>query len=178
MAHVYALGAVKPWVKDAAYEVGDKFDISTIYGVGARAGVSDHPLGLATDFMVYKDRAKGDQVADYCKQHWGALSIKYIIWYQRIDEGTGFKPMEDRGGVTANHKDHVHVSYNNAASGPSYAGSVTPADQAKSSSDTATDSLKTAFSKLGSPEIWIRILEFLAGVVLILGTAWSVITSA
>jgi hypothetical protein len=37
----------------------------------------------------------------------------YIIWKQRyydIRSGGGWDMMSDRGGVTANHYDHVHVS--------------------------------------------------------------------
>ena len=48
----YSLGAVKPWVRSAAYRVGPMFGIRTIYGVGARTHASDHPDGLALDFMT------------------------------------------------------------------------------------------------------------------------------
>ena len=37
----------------------------------------------------------------------------YIIWQQRyydIRTGGGWRMMSDRGGATANHYDHVHVS--------------------------------------------------------------------
>jgi len=37
--------------------------------------------------------------------------VKYIIWRQRIwFPGGSWKAMADRGGVTANHYDHVHIS--------------------------------------------------------------------
>jgi hypothetical protein len=112
MSHTYPmLGAVKPHVKAAALEIGNKFDIDTIYGIGARTGVSEHPLGLALDFMVYDDTTTGDQIADYVKQDWQKLSVMYMIWKQRIDKGGGWETMEDRGSRTANHFDHVHVSF-------------------------------------------------------------------
>lgn len=165
MPHVYVLGAVKPWVKTAAQEVGDKFDISTIYGVGARAEASDHPGGLATDFMVYTDRAKGDAVAAYVKANWTRLDVKYIIWYQRIDEGSGWTPMADRGGTTANHKDHVHVSYMSAAGGAKeYAGNATDTTGSASDSGTSTGS---SLAPLTSAGTWLRVLEFIAGLALI-----------
>jgi hypothetical protein len=172
VGHTYALGAVKPHVREAAQEIGDAFDVSVIYGVGARAGQSEHPKGLALDFMVYKDKAKGDAIATYCKQHWGALAILYIIWQQRIDEGSGWKPMEDRGGDTANHRDHVHVSFLNAASGPSYAGQV---DATGTTSGTAAGGDLSAFT---SPSTWIRVMEFAAGVILIIIAFWPVLRSA
>jgi hypothetical protein len=172
MGHVYSLGAVKPWVRSAADDIGNRFDVSTIYGVGARAGESDHPKGLALDFMVYKDKAKGDAIAAYVKQNWGALAVKYIIWQQRIDEGKGWTPMEDRGGTTANHMDHDHVSFLNSSSGPSYAG---PADQTTAgSSGTSVGSL-AAFT---SADTWIRVLEFVAGVVLIIIALWPLVSHA
>jgi hypothetical protein len=39
--------------------------------------------------------------------------VEYVIWQQRIiTSPTGaWKPMADRGSVTANHMDHVHVNY-------------------------------------------------------------------
>jgi len=39
------------------------------------------------------------------------LGVSYVIWRQRIDTGSGFRPMADRGSPTANHFDHVHVSF-------------------------------------------------------------------
>jgi hypothetical protein len=172
MAHVYALGAVKPWVRTAAQEVGDKFDIATIYGVGARSEPSDHPRGLATDFMVYKDRAKGDEVAAYVKSNWNRLAVKYIIWYQRIDEGGGFKPMEDRGGITANHMDHVHVSYTDSggSSGTNTGGDTTAAAGSSGSS--------LNLSPLTSAQTWIRVLEFVAGVALLAVMLWPLLNRA
>ena len=43
------------------------------------------------------------------------LGVKYVIWDQQIDTGSGFEAMEDRGGDTANHKDHVHISFEDSA---------------------------------------------------------------
>jgi hypothetical protein len=40
-----------------------------------------------------------------------------VIWQQRINFGSGWQLMEDRGGVTANHYDHVHVSFGAAGGG-------------------------------------------------------------
>jgi hypothetical protein len=80
-----------------------------VLGIAGRGGPSDHPKGLALDFMV--DRATGDALAAYAVAHRAELGINYVIWRQRIDTGSGFKAMADRGGPTANHFDHVHVSF-------------------------------------------------------------------
>lgn len=109
----YALGPVKPWVAFAANEIGNQFHVATIFGVGARPNASDHPLGLALDFMVGGMRSKGDSIADYAISNADRLGITYILWQQRIwhADGRGWEPMEDRGSVTANHRDHVHISF-------------------------------------------------------------------
>ncbi len=57
------------------------------------------------------DRVTGDALAAYVLDHADALAVKYVIWRQRINHGSGWEPMEDRGSATANHYDHVHVSF-------------------------------------------------------------------
>src|SRR3546814_12025460 len=65
-------------------------------------------------------KAQCDRLADYAKANAGKLGIDYIIWYQRIwsvaRAGEGWRPMEDRGGATENHLDHVHINVNPGAS--------------------------------------------------------------
>ncbi|SNS24836.1 coiled-coil domain-containing protein [Actinomadura mexicana] len=80
----------------------------------------DHGTGHACDFMVTTGgvmasgsaQSLGDRTAAYAIAHASALGIKYIIWRQRIYDlrSPGWRAMENRGGVTANHYDHVHVS--------------------------------------------------------------------
>ena len=109
------LGAVKPHVRSAANFLGCTFGEPTVLGVAGRAGTSDHPSGKALDFMV--DRATGNALAACALRDQNALGVSYVIWRQRINFGSGWKPMEDRGGVTANHFDHVHVSFESSAGG-------------------------------------------------------------
>ena len=116
MANHYAVGAVKPWVQTAADEVGNRFGVTTIYGVGFRPDASsDHPKGLALDYMVGTDYAKGDQIAQFMQANWHVYSVQYIIWKQHIwnesRASEGWRAMPDRGSITANHFDHVHVSF-------------------------------------------------------------------
>lgn len=82
---------------------------------GYRAGdPGDHGSGHAVDVMC--GRANGDALAAHMQAMAGTLHIKYIIWRQRIwypgSSSTAWKPMEDRGSITANHYDHVHISVN------------------------------------------------------------------
>ncbi|QFG23555.1 hypothetical protein [Actinomadura sp. WMMB 499] len=80
----------------------------------------DHATGHACDFMVTTGgatasgsaKAQGDQAAEYAIANASALGIKYVIWRQRIYDmrSPGWRMMENRGGATANHYDHVHIS--------------------------------------------------------------------
>jgi hypothetical protein len=112
---VYALGNVAPNVRQAAQAAGSAFGIATIYGVGFRDGVSDHPKGLALDFMTGGNPSKGDSVSNYFFQNNAMYGVTYIIWKQHIWNVTraseGWRLMPDRGSTTANHFDHVHVSF-------------------------------------------------------------------
>jgi hypothetical protein len=90
-----------------------KFPNITSYG-GLRAGDSGsaHSTGRALDIMV--SGSEGDEVAAWLKANYQKLGISELIWSQRIwtvqRNSEGWRWMEDRGGATANHYDHVHVS--------------------------------------------------------------------
>ena len=114
------LGAVKPHVRAACDEIASKFGVTTVYGVGSRpTKTSDHPKGLALDFMVPVDSSKGDDISTYIIANWKRLGVRYIIWRQRIlSAPTGsWRKMGDRGSITTNHRDHVHVSFNASGGG-------------------------------------------------------------
>lgn len=84
-------------------------EIGTIGGY--RAGdPGDHGTGHAVDIMCTS--SQGDRIVIYLQAHAAELSIKYLIWEQRIwfPGTTTWRLMEDRGSITANHYDHVHVS--------------------------------------------------------------------
>ena len=102
-----------------------KEEIANLFGItsfsGYRPGDSgDHGKGLAIDFMVPVSSALGDQIAEYAVKNMASRGINYIIWKQRFyapyDSKYGpaytWNPMPDRGSVTENHYDHVHVSMN------------------------------------------------------------------
>ena len=104
--------AAAPWVK-------------TIHGLGQRAGKTEHDDGLAVDFMVpsYESTAnnkKGWKLAKWLQANASKLDITYIIFDQQIWNSSrsseGWREMEDRGSPTENHKDHVHVSFNDSVS--------------------------------------------------------------
>jgi hypothetical protein len=63
------------------------------------------------------DRGTGDALAACALRNADALGITYVIWRQRINYGSGWQSMEDRGGATANHMDHVHISFGSGSAG-------------------------------------------------------------
>ncbi|MGT2715459.1 LysM peptidoglycan-binding domain-containing protein [Streptococcus respiraculi] len=102
-----------------------KEEVASIYGITSfslyRPGDSgDHGKGLAVDFMVGNNAGLGDQVANYAIQQMGNKNISYIIWKQRFyapypniyGPANTWNLMPDRGSITENHYDHVHVSMN------------------------------------------------------------------
>ena len=102
-----------------------KEEVANLFGITSFSGYrpgdpGDHGKGLAIDFMVPVSSALGDQIADYAIQNMASRGINYIIWKQRFyapyDSKYGpaytWNLMPDRGSVTENHYDHVHVSMN------------------------------------------------------------------
>jgi hypothetical protein len=108
-----AYGGVVPHVGAAGDEITRLFGPMPggIGGVGQRANASDHPKGLALDYMTMRNLALGDRVAQHLQANSARMQVKYLIWKQRINSGSGWRGMEDRGSVTANHFDHVHASF-------------------------------------------------------------------
>lgn len=104
--------------------VKHRYALGTVYGY--RSSTGDHGRRLAADFMVYYNRTKGYQIAEFAKKHHTELNISYIIWNQRIwsvgRASEGWRLMADRGSRTANHKDHVHVSFRDTPNNYTYRG--------------------------------------------------------
>lgn len=98
-----------------------RFPLPHGYGCLRPGDPGEHGKGRACDFMVSSGGrmpdatglARGDAIAQWCIQNARRYGIMYIIWKQRyydLRTGSGWRPMADRGSVTANHWDHVHVS--------------------------------------------------------------------
>ena len=100
-------------------------EIANLYGIISfstyRPGDSgDHGKGLAVDFMVPESSALGDQIAEYTAANMASRGVSYIIWKQRFyapfnsiyGPAYTWNLMPDRGSITENHYDHVHVSFN------------------------------------------------------------------
>ena len=117
-----AMNGLTPHTKKMKVALAKKFGITSfsLFREGDDDGTGHgHNSGMAVDFMVPVNSAQGDQLAEYLTKHMDELGVYYIIWKQRfyMSQQNIYGPantwniMPNRGGVTANHYDHVHVSF-------------------------------------------------------------------
>ncbi len=82
----------------------------TSYGTWRSDG--EHGQGRAMDIMV--SGATGWEVANFIRENYASLGVEYVIHARNIwsvdRAGEGWRGMADRGSITANHLDHVHVT--------------------------------------------------------------------
>jgi hypothetical protein len=75
-----------------------------------------HPDGLALDIMIPNATspqgvALGDRILNFLMTNKERLGVDHAIWRQNLYDGDGApQHMENRGSLTANHFDHVHVA--------------------------------------------------------------------
>jgi hypothetical protein len=103
---------LQAWPRVVRSLVSEKFSPLSIGGY--RAGdPRDHGKGLALDIMVPVGGSMGDSVAAWAVGNMKELNLSYVIWKQRIwlAGKSGWQSMADRGSITANHFDHVHLSF-------------------------------------------------------------------
>lgn len=101
-------------------EIKSNFGLRYPVGCYRSGGGGEHPLGRACDFMMSSGgsmptqdmKAMGDAISAWAIKNGSKLGVKYVIWQQRIYNlgSPGWRGMSNRGGITANHYDHVHIS--------------------------------------------------------------------
>ncbi len=101
---------VSPNIVKVHEAVCAEFPDISVYGTFR--GDGEHAQGIAVDIMV--SGSEGQAVADFVRKYYAELGVNYVIYAQQIwsvdRSGEGWRGMEDRGSVTANHYDHVHVT--------------------------------------------------------------------
>ena len=117
-----AMNGLTPHTKKMKVALAKKFGITSfsLFRAGDDDGTGHgHNSGMAVDFMVPVNSVQGDQLAEYLTKHMDELGVYYIIWKQRFympqqniyGPANTWNIMPNRGGITANHYDHVHVSF-------------------------------------------------------------------
>ena len=110
---------LQPQAEAFRQDVAAQFGLTDIGGY-REGDPQDHGQGLAVDVMVPVGSEVGNQVAQYAVDNISNAGISYIIYRQQfyapVDNIYGpantWNQMPDRGSVTENHYDHVHVSFN------------------------------------------------------------------
>ena len=84
------------------------------YGGWRAGGMQFHKNGRALDIMLTPgvESAMGHRIADYLIAHRVEFKIDHIIFEQKIwtPGNPHWRHMADRGSITANHFNHVHVA--------------------------------------------------------------------
>jgi hypothetical protein len=110
------LGKVQPATKSISQEIFDAakkagHEIWYMWGMGSS---SEHATGRALDLMVRNEKA-GDWIRNYIWTNRKRLRLQHVIWEQHITstvtEPGVRRKMADRGSVTENHMDHIHVLF-------------------------------------------------------------------
>ncbi len=113
---------ITPRMHEVRDEIDRRFGPFSAIGCYRPGSDGEHPLGRACDFMLSSGGVmptassiqRGYDIAAWAQANASRLGIMYIIYRQRIWDvrmaSSGWVPMEDRGSITANHYDHVHIS--------------------------------------------------------------------
>lgn len=110
---------LQPQAEAFRQDVAAKFGLTDIGGY-REGDPQDHGKGLAVDVMVPVGSEVGNQVAQYAVDNIANAGISYVIYRQQFyapvnniyGPANTWNKMPDRGSVTENHYDHVHVSFN------------------------------------------------------------------
>jgi hypothetical protein len=113
---------ITPRMREVRDEIDRRFGPFPDIGCYRPGNDGEHSLGRACDFMLSSGGVmptapaiqKGYDIAAWAQANASRLGIMYIIYRQHIWDvrmaSSGWVPMEDRGSITANHYDHVHIS--------------------------------------------------------------------
>ena len=110
---------LRPQTAALKEEIAAKYGI-TEFSLYRQGDSGDHGKGLAADFIVGNNTELGNQVAADVTSNMTGRGISYVIWQQKFyapfdsiyGPANTWNEMPDRGSVTENHYDHVHVSMN------------------------------------------------------------------
>jgi hypothetical protein len=113
---------ITPRMRQVKDEVDRRFGPFGAIGCYRAEASGEHPLGRACDFMLSSGGVmptsanvqRGYAIAAWAQANAAKIGIMYIIYRQKIWDirmaSAGWVPMPDRGSITANHFDHVHIS--------------------------------------------------------------------
>lgn len=101
-------GPVVPWAQAYADSINELTGITHIMTYPGHEPDQQHALD------IFATRQQGDAICQFAIDHWEHFALDYIIWRQQIynpEIAPYWRMMEDRHGITQNHFDHVHQSF-------------------------------------------------------------------
>jgi len=113
---------ITPRMAQVKNAVDRRFGPFSAIGCYRPEATGEHPLGRACDFMLSTGGVMptaanvqlGYAIAHWAQANASKLGIMYIIYRQHIWDirmaSAGWVAMPDRGSITGNHYDHVHIS--------------------------------------------------------------------
>ncbi|KAM0285893.1 hypothetical protein ACHAO9_008485 [Fusarium lateritium] len=110
-----------PGSSDHCCGLATDFMCSDAGGVSLPSSYDTYYASRDADERHQSATLSGKEIAEWCMRNRNALKLKYVIWGQKIwttsvdkteKQWESWRTMEDRGDLTQNHWDHVHVSYN------------------------------------------------------------------
>ena len=106
---------VQSFANAACARYGCPYDIGTYVGHDPSADRAlDMMMGAYGRVPPASGVTRGTNIANYgVTTAANAYKVYYVIWRQRINtiDGRGWRVMANRGSITQNHFDHVHVSF-------------------------------------------------------------------
>jgi hypothetical protein len=102
-------GSWAPGVRPRVMTIAQHFGVR-----GSTYPGHDPSMGYAADFMV-GSHAQGQAIANWVIANRSWLHVHYVCWWRHIwnvqRAGQGWRLLSNGGSATANHMNHVHVSF-------------------------------------------------------------------
>jgi len=109
-----SFSGLQPTTRAFAEAINARFAGTTITSLYREGDPQDHGKGLAIDAAVPVGGGLGHEINAWVMQahREGVVQVCYTIWEQTLYKAPGFagQRMADRGSVSANHHNHVHIS--------------------------------------------------------------------
>jgi uncharacterized protein YraI len=104
---------VQAFANAACASVGCPFELGTRVGHSPSADRAVDVMMARIGTRPTDGGARGTRLAAFSINNAARYKVLYTIWQQRINtlDGRGWRMMANRGSITQNHFDHVHVSF-------------------------------------------------------------------
>jgi hypothetical protein len=140
----------------AAHDIGPTWSVD-LWTPGAAYGADNS--GMTTM----------NNLAEWLKANRATVKLKYLIWRQRIFGywSANWEGMENRGSLTANHMDHIHITFYDVLIGGNALTGITVKEEDPSTLGDLTDDIFGDEPSLSAGSIGLITVGSIIGVVLV-----------